>query len=180
MYDRTTESWWQQFSGRSITGSMTGRELKLLPARLESWASFSKRNPAGKVLIPNNPNIRNYGSNPYVGYDSSPFPFLYNGKMPEGISPMERVVVVRRADNKPIIIAMQKVREAGSLDLEGFQLSWTAGQATALGASSIGSAADVGTIIVEKKEGDTLTLVPYDVTFAFVAQAFHPDTAIRK
>ena len=32
--------------------------------------------------------------NPYVGYDSASFPFLFKGEVPEGIKPLERVVVV--------------------------------------------------------------------------------------
>ena len=38
MYDRQTESWWQQFTGKAIAGSQVGSSLKFLPARLESCA----------------------------------------------------------------------------------------------------------------------------------------------
>ena len=31
MYDRQTESWWQQFTGEAIVGALTGTQLKLLP-----------------------------------------------------------------------------------------------------------------------------------------------------
>ncbi|MEE2970884.1 MAG: DUF3179 domain-containing (seleno)protein [Pseudomonadota bacterium] len=40
MYDRQTESWWQQFIGEGIVGEMTGKRLKMLPARVESLANF--------------------------------------------------------------------------------------------------------------------------------------------
>lgn len=40
MYDRQTESWWQQFSGEAIVGSLTGAELEVLPSRLESLEKF--------------------------------------------------------------------------------------------------------------------------------------------
>src|SRR5262249_58075899 len=66
MYDRQTESWWQQFTGEAIVGAMTERHLRLIPSRLESFDRFRQRFPQGKVLIPNNPNARNYGRNPYV------------------------------------------------------------------------------------------------------------------
>jgi hypothetical protein len=36
MYDRQTESWWQQFTGEAIVGTLAGTELKLIPACLES------------------------------------------------------------------------------------------------------------------------------------------------
>jgi uncharacterized protein DUF3179 len=83
MYDRQTESWWQQFTGEAIVGAMTGRHLRLMPSRLESFDRFRQRFPQGKVLIPNNPNARNYGRNPYVGYDATgQRPFLYDGSLP--------------------------------------------------------------------------------------------------
>ncbi len=34
MYDRQTESWWQQFLGEGIVGEMTGKKLDMLPARV--------------------------------------------------------------------------------------------------------------------------------------------------
>ena len=42
-YDRQTESWWQQFTGTGIVGDMTGKELKMLPARVESLGKFRAR-----------------------------------------------------------------------------------------------------------------------------------------
>lgn len=58
MYDRQTESWWQQFTGEAIVGEMTGTVLKPVPARLESYALFRERHPDGEVLVPNNPGTR--------------------------------------------------------------------------------------------------------------------------
>ena len=51
MYDRQTESWWQQFLGEGIVGEMTGQRLKIIPSRLESFADFKKRAPDGDVLV---------------------------------------------------------------------------------------------------------------------------------
>ena len=176
MYDRASDSWWQQFSGEAIVGSHTGMELTMLPARLESFAQFSARNPDGKVLVPNNPARRNYGRNPYMGYDEAARPFLYDGSMPDGIEPMERVVVIRRGDVEPIVVSMRKVRDEPGIVLDGFKLDWQAGQTTALGSAIISRGKDVGTITVTKAESGEA--VPYDVTFAFVAHAFHPEAKI--
>lgn len=73
MYDRQTESWWQQFGGDAIVGAMSGKQLRWVPSRLESFGRFRQRFPHGQVLIPNNPAARNYGTNPYVGYDTGRF-----------------------------------------------------------------------------------------------------------
>ena len=177
MYDRVTESWWQQFSGEAIIGEYLGKNLKIQPSRLESFANFKSRFPDGKVLVPNNPGFRRYGSNPYIGYDSSQRPFLFRGEFPEGISPMARVIVVRTPD-KPIILSMDKIRKAGAIKKNGLTFGWTAGQASALDSGFIGDGKDVGNItVVNTSDGKD---VAYDVTFAFVAHAFHPDVKIEQ
>ncbi|MEM6742673.1 MAG: DUF3179 domain-containing (seleno)protein, partial [Pseudomonadota bacterium] len=50
MYDRQTESWWQQFTGEAIVGEMTGATLTVLPSWLEDWAGFAARHPEGRVM----------------------------------------------------------------------------------------------------------------------------------
>jgi len=92
MYDRQTESWWQQFTGRGLVGEHAGDRLKVLPARLESFGEFAGRHPDGRVLVPSNRRLRAYGRTPYAGYDSARRPFLYRGQTPEGIAPLSRVV----------------------------------------------------------------------------------------
>lgn len=180
MYDRQTQSWWQQFTGEAIVGSMLGAALKVVPARLESFAEFKSREPAGKVLIPNNPESRGYGRNPYVGYDSAERPFLFRGELPKGIEPMARVVVVKRSAGSPIIIALAKVRRAGQLVKDDIVVSWRTGQASALDRADIARGRDVGTVEVRMRHATgTGPLVPYDLTFAFVANAFHPNIQIE-
>ena len=107
MYDRQTESWWQQFTGEAIVGALTGTQLKLLPARLEAFAEFKARHPAGQLLVPTDPKKRDYGRNPYVGYDLSAAPFLYRGDLPKDIEPMARVVVVRPILGKPKAVTLE-------------------------------------------------------------------------
>ena len=174
MYDRASESWWQQFTGEAIAGERLGERLALVPSRLESWAEFRERHPDGRVLVPNDPSFRDYGRNPYVSYDSSRVPFLYRGDLPKNVAAMERVVVVRDGDT-PSVVTLNAVREAGEYDLDGTTLAWTAGQASALDTQRIAEGRDVGTVTAQRDGVD----VPYDVTFAFVAHAFHPDVAIR-
>jgi hypothetical protein len=178
MYDRQTESWWQQFTGEGIVGEMTGVSLKLVPARLESFAEFKSRHPEGRVLLPPADSRRPYGRNPYLEYDSAAGPFLYRGELPKGIEAMARVVVVRHAA-QPLIVAMDLVRSRGTVVMSGVHLSWRAGQVSAVDAAEIAESRDVGTIVAHALvDGQPGPLLPYDVTFAFVAHAFHPDVAI--
>jgi hypothetical protein len=94
MYDRESESWWQQALGEGIVGVHTGDKPVQLPAWMESWAEYKARNPDGLVMAePDWP--RRYGGNPYVSYDSSFRPFLYSGENPpHDIPPLMRVVRV--------------------------------------------------------------------------------------
>ena len=39
MYDRETESWWQQVLGEAIAGELTGAKLTQLPARIISFGT---------------------------------------------------------------------------------------------------------------------------------------------
>ena len=173
MYDRQSESWWQQFSGIAIVGKMTGKTLKMLPSRQESFARFRARAPNGKVLVSNQP-FRRYGINPYVRYDSAQFPFLFRGDLPEGIAPMVRVVAVGgEAWSLPLL------RKKGTIVRGDLVLSWEAGQNSALDTRVIRRGRDVGNVVVQRRVGAKTEDVVHDVTFAFVFHAFHPEGAIH-
>lgn len=172
MYDRQTDSWWQQFTGTAIAGSYNGTKLKLLPSRVTSFEKFAAEYPSAKVLIPTNPGMRDYGRNPYRGYDSASAPFLYQGEMPDNIGAMARVVVIH-TDRDPIIVSLAKVVKDG-FSADGYTVEWEAGVASALDKSAIAASRDVGGVRVTRSGTD----VVHDVTFAFVAHAFHPNVPI--
>ena len=176
MYDRTTESWWQQFLGEAIVGSLTGTQLAMLPARLESWERFKAANPDGQVLVPNNEGMRSYGRNPYVGYDSASRPFLYRGDYPDGIEPMAYVVAV--GDQA---WSLEKLKQAGSIESGELTLAWESGLASALDTEAISEGRDIGNVTVQRKGDDGQAEdVVYDLTFAFVFHAFRPEGTIHK
>lgn len=167
MYDRETQSWWQQAQGIGIVGEMTGTELRQLPSWMESWAEFKDAHPQGLVMAePTYP--RDYGRNPYRGYDSLTRPFLYSGDPPpHGIPALERVVRVgNRAWPMTRLAEVQEVTEAG------VTIRWRAGQASALDTAQIAKGRDVGSIRVQDGQGRDLA---HDVMFAFAFHAFWPD-----
>ena len=95
MYDRQTESWWQQFTGKGIVGRYAGRELERLPSAIVAFEDFAAAYPAGEVLSRDTGHLRPYGRNPYAGYDRiDQSPFLYTGKRDPRLPPMERVLSV--------------------------------------------------------------------------------------
>lgn len=177
MYDRQTESWWQQFGGDAIVGEMTGCRLTAIPSRLESIAIFRERFPDGRVLIPEDPARRAYGRNPYEGYDTSTIPFLYRGEYPQGINPLVRVVAVRRGDMAGAV-TLELLRRERSVTIGPYILSWTPGQASALDNEFIARGHDVGNVVAQETRDGRLEDVAYDITFAFTFHAFHPETTI--
>lgn len=167
MYDRETQSWWQQAMGTGIVGAMTGAELDLLPSWMEGFGQFAARHPEGLVMAEPAWN-RAYGRNPYAGYDSARRPFLYSGEMPpHGVPPLMRVV--RVGDRA---WPMARLAKAGQLREAGIELTWRAGQASALDAGEIAAGRDVGSVRVRDARGRDL---PHDVLFAFAFHAFWPE-----
>ncbi len=169
MYDRETQSWWQQAVGRGIVGEMTGVALTHMPTWMESWAEFKAAHPDGLVMA-EPPHNRDYGRNPYSRYDSSHRPFLYSGDPPpHGIAPLARVV--RVGDRA---WPLSRLAALGDLSEAGTTLSWHAGQASALDTPRIDKGRDVGSIRVRDTSGQD---VPHDVMFAFAFHAFWPEGA---
>jgi len=154
MFDRETESWWQQVTGEAIVGEMTGTRLELLPSSIVSWADFKAAFPAGQVLSRDTGHSRDYGRNPYAGYDdiNSP-PFLFDGKTDPRLAPMERVVTVElggelvaypfsRLEKQPVV-----ADSVGGTDIVIF---FKKGTASALDLSAIADSRDIGSATVFK------------------------------
>ncbi len=174
MWDRQTESWWQQFTGEAIVGEMAGARLKKRPARIESYNDFKKRHPEGEVLQEPARAFRPYGLNPYELYDSMSGPFFAIAEMPDNISAMARVVSV---DDRAW--ALNYVRGKGRIETEdGLIITWHQGQNSALDHRLIDEGRDVGTILVQRKTAGGLEDVVYGVDFAFAFHAFYPESEI--
>jgi len=104
MYDRQTESWWQQFVGRGIIGHYTDKELVQLPSVIVSYATFKETYKEGQILSRDTGFQRNYGSNPYAGYDAiTSSPFLYRGKLDSRLPPMERILGLPDGDGYQLL-----------------------------------------------------------------------------
>ena len=99
MWDRQTESWWQQFTGRAIVGELAGAVLIRHPTSIVAYEDFRRAYPEALVLSRKTGHRRAYGSNPYRGYDSiEDRPFLFFDPVDERLPPMERVLNVSVGD----------------------------------------------------------------------------------
>ena len=167
MYDRNTESWWQQFLGEAIMGELSGRRLKMIPARLESLQRFQARAPEGRLLIPPRRAARPYGKTPYVRMDSRDGGFPYD--LPDGVRSLDRVVVIGE-----VAWTLKLMRARGRIEHDGLVLTWSPGQNSIHDTKWIPFGRDVGNVIVQRRtDGGGFEDVPYDVAFAFAA--FRPE-----
>lgn len=177
MYDKQTESWWQQFTGEAIVGDRSGTALRIVPARLESLAKYRRRAPQGKLLIPNSVMMHPYGETPYQGMDSqwdtqsrTMLRERYPYDLPDGVSPLQRVVAIGGEAWSLELLRVRRRLEIGNLIIE-----WEAGQNSLHDDSLIMAGRDVGNVVVRRRGADgALMDVPYDVTFAFAFRAFQP------
>jgi len=95
MYDRQSESWWQQFTGRGIVGEYTDVVLERRPSSIVAWRTVRNAFPDVEVLSRETGFGRSYGSNPYRGYDRiDSEPFLFDSPTDPRLPPMERVLAL--------------------------------------------------------------------------------------
>ena len=99
MYDRQTESWWQQFTGQAVVGALAGRRLERIAAPIVAFGDFRTQYPEGQVLSRDTGHVRDYGRNPYRGYDRvGETPFLFDDPLDPRLPAMERVLGVSVRD----------------------------------------------------------------------------------
>ncbi len=174
MYDRQTESWWQQFLGEGIVGEMTGGILTQLPSRLLAYQQFIQTYPDGQILLPPTGAQRPYGRNPYEKYDSAQRPFLYRGTYNgPGVALSYVVAVGKQA------WLLQDLRNVGEIIQGDLRLRWTAGMRSALDHGNLSKGRTIGSVQVQQKKGTIYQDIPHDLTFAFAFQAFHPKGVIH-
>jgi len=147
MYDRATESWWQQLTGVAIVGDRVGTQLKFLPSQVVAFGDFRARYPDGQVLSKETGYSRPYGQNPYVGYDSGS-PFLYSGPPTPGtLHPTDRIVTLivgNIAIAYPYRVLADKRVINDTLAGQDLVIFWKGGTNSALDARAIASGRDIG------------------------------------
>ena len=162
MYDRQTESWWQQFVGEAIVGELTGALLNIVASSIVSWADFKSTYPNGTVLSPDTGFGINYGFNPYVNYDSDESPFLFRGEPDPRLSPIERVAGVELNGDVvayPFSLLEEERVVHDTVGGEEIVVFFQFGTASALDDSDIASGRDVGAVgvFVPQAGGQALT-----------------------
>ena len=159
MWDDKTQSWWQQFTGEGIVGTYTGTLLDIVPSQVVSYGAFKAQYPAGEVLSTEG---RNYGVNPYVGYDSSAQPFLFTGIPDNRLFATARILGAEINDVTVAYpfetLAEQNLINDTLADVDVVAL-WQSGAVSALDSAEIANSRDVGMagLFERNLDGQTLT-----------------------
>ncbi|MDA1280417.1 MAG: DUF3179 domain-containing (seleno)protein, partial [Chloroflexi bacterium] len=101
MWDRQTQSWWQQITGEALAGDYAAADtvLKFVPSSIIAFETFVDAYPDGVVLerqftetgLP----VRSYDNPPYAGYDNiDDQPFLFNGTIDDRLVATSRVLTI--------------------------------------------------------------------------------------
>ncbi|MEM7531390.1 MAG: DUF3179 domain-containing protein [Chloroflexota bacterium] len=161
MYDRQTETWWQQFTGEGVVGEYAGHQLTFLASQVLSFADFAEEYPDGTVLAIPTEFRRDYGRNPYAGYDGGT-PFLFRGTIDDRLEAIVRVVGLEQG-GEAMAYAFEDVAAAGVVN-DAFAgtdivIFHKEGTASALDTASISQGKDVGSVGVFDRnvDGQVLT-----------------------
>jgi hypothetical protein len=160
MYDRATESLWTHFDGRAIAGILTGHRLRPVPSPLLAWSEFKSAHPEGMVLSRDTGFVREYGRNPYYGYDNPDTrPFFLRGDVDERAAVKQRVAGVAIGGSAvafPLSVIRGGEAQATLATVGGtpIVIFWLAGQNSALEDADTSRGRDVGSVGVFRPEAE--------------------------
>ena len=167
LYDRDSESLWSQLARQAVTGPMTGTELEMIPVSHTDWADWRTRHPDTGVLSTDTGHRRDYGRDPYQGYQRSETVFFPLSSSSPRYHPKEQVI---------------------GLEIDGRFKAYPFVELAGTGQTRISDRFAGQSLTIEydgeHRTGRVLTTdgieVPTVIAFWFAWAAFHPDTEVYK
>ena len=167
MYDRQTESWWQQFEGQAIVGELTDRTLPILPSSIVAYADFKAQHPDGQVLSIFTGFDRRYGETPYINYDSlaNNGTGFFDGQTDDRLPPKMRVLALTldgTAVAYPFNMLAEKRVINDTVNNQPLVAFWKSGTLSPVFAPLIFESKDIGSAAAFSREldGRMLTFQP--------------------
>jgi len=158
MFDTATSTLWSQLLGVGAVGTLNENQLLRYPAQIIGYGEFKEAFPEGEVLSRETGYGRQYGVNPYVGYDDVDAPaFLFDGEIDGRLTPKERVITLVGTTEDvayPFTVLSEARAVNDSFDNNPVTLFWKEGTSSALDARSIADAKDIGAVGVFSSEVD--------------------------
>jgi hypothetical protein len=175
MYDRETESLWQQITGEAIVGELFGKKLKQISFGAMTWEEAKKRFPKLMSLKRPGP-VTTYEIYPYGNYESDPNP-LFPMDVDSSIHP-KTVVFGVEVEGKFKAYSEEELKKLENEELR--DPSASSGQAPKLkdsvGKVSVEISYNSGD--VEVRRLDSGEEVVATRLFWFAWAAFHPETEL--
>jgi hypothetical protein len=198
MYDRETDSWWAQATGRGIRGSFAGATLAQLPATLVTWQEWRARYPGTLVLskrpLPGSPGQTEVYLDYHRSGDLGVTGRLRGGGRPD---PKTKILGIRLGagamavtleglERTPLLIVTSPeggIVVAASGDRSGARVFRTGAHAmTVSGGRLLEDATNstwdgcTGTAVNGRLKGTQLDEVPATLAYWFAWRAFYPDS----
>lgn len=169
LYDRETQSLWSQIAHKAVTGPMKSSVLEAVPIAHTTWSDWRARHPATTVLSTDTGHARDYGRDPYAGYERQReiyFPVKFRS---EGFHPKERVLGLTVAGAHKAYPFVELARRAGPRERASVE--------DRVGGRSVRVEYDAVHRSASAAYGDG-TPLPATTLFWFAWYAFHPDTEV--
>ncbi|MBI2314457.1 DUF3179 domain-containing protein [Candidatus Daviesbacteria bacterium] len=165
MYDRRTETLWQQLGGEAIVGQLVGQKLKPFPVDTVLWKDWKKLHPDTQVLSQDTGHSRDYSVYPYGSYEQDrDIYFPAEGEDDDRLHPKEMVWGIE-ISGKFKAYSDKKLAKVGKLEdnLNGVKLEITRNKE--------------GQVSFTKENGERI--IP-DRSMWFAWVSFHPETELYK
>jgi hypothetical protein len=151
MYDRQTESLWPQLTGQASVGALTGTQLRSIPMGVVGWEQFRESHPDAPVLTRETGFSRDYGRNPYTGYDDPDGALAVDPPDPtDPRLPVKERVVGITVDGESVAVRRARIADERvvPVTVAGRDLIavHAAGQASALDTERIRSGLEIGSV----------------------------------
>jgi hypothetical protein len=157
MYDRQTETLWSHFTAQAIHGQLVGTQLVTIPVAIVSWGTWREAHPDALVLSRETGHERDYGLNPYPGYDTTAGrPFLFQGEIDGRLTAMTRITGISLGQTAetpspatlaiPLVTLQEQQVIHTVLAKEDIVVWWIPGTNSALNLHDIVFSVDVGSV----------------------------------
>jgi len=166
MYDRQTRTLWSQFTGDAVVGAgYVGTTLERVPTSLLGWEDVVANVPDARVLSRSSVPGRDYGRNPYPGYEGNGDGFLFRGPRDDRVGPNTRVVGLG-TDRDPVAVTLPHLQDEQVVEVEvdGAPVTvwWAPGQSSALDAATVDDGVDVGSTAAFDPRLDDGTMLSFE------------------
>ena len=162
LYDRATESLWDQIGMTAIVGPMTGEKLRLVPVTMTRWSRWRKRHPETVVLSTDTGFEEDYSKDRYTSYRNSTRLMFPVSQEDERLHP------------KTVVYGFQL--EAGTVAFsESLLIEQGTSRYQVLGDEFVVDYHDDGSVVLTEGNGDTHSPIRL---FWFAWYTFYPETKL--